>query len=385
MEWNPGDTFPEPDSLDETFKPLELAVPVSADSSQLSAICAAGKESSFVLHGPPGTGKSQTITNIIANALYQGKSVLFIAEKMAALSVVQKRLEAIGLGPFCLELHSNKAKKKDVLLQLETVLDHGKVVAPEDFQNQADRLHASRQELNQVVEAIQSKRSFGSSLYDSFTSFEQNRKQADWIPFSYEQAKQLTPQQQMQWLDIISQLKTSLRQCEGAYKHPLEDIRQCTYSQALKSELNQELESFRASIANVGKLMARLSSNITMPTNASYNRLDGYMRMHNQLLHVERLPTKLFLHEELDKLRGIVQQVCECGMKRDELEQQLVQSFNESILIFDQVSAQQTWDKAQTSWFLPKLLSQHKLLKILKAMTRNPSSLKTEHIAAVLN
>ena len=64
---------------------------------------------SFVLHGPPGTGKSQTITNMIANALYNGKSVLFVAEKMAALSVVQRRLEKIGLGPFCLEMHSNKA------------------------------------------------------------------------------------------------------------------------------------------------------------------------------------------------------------------------------------------------------------------------------------
>ena len=70
---------------------------------------------SFVLHGPPGTGKSQTITALIANILAEGKTVLFIAEKMAALEVVQKRLEAIGLGPFCLELHSNKSKKKDIL------------------------------------------------------------------------------------------------------------------------------------------------------------------------------------------------------------------------------------------------------------------------------
>ena len=85
--------------------------PVSADGSQLTAIEAASRGESFVMHGPPGTGKSQTITNMIANALYQGKTVLFLAKKMPALEVVQSRLQDIGLGPFCLELHAKKASK----------------------------------------------------------------------------------------------------------------------------------------------------------------------------------------------------------------------------------------------------------------------------------
>lgn len=83
----------------------------------------AGSGASFVLHGPPGTGKSQTITAMIANALTKGKTVLFVAEKRAALEVVQKRLDALGIGNFCLELHSNKAVKKNVLDQLRRVLD----------------------------------------------------------------------------------------------------------------------------------------------------------------------------------------------------------------------------------------------------------------------
>ena len=82
----------------------DVLLPMPADALQLYAIEAACKGESFVLHGPPGTGKSQTITSLIANALSQGKSVLFVAEKMAALEVVQKRLENIGIGPFCLEL-----------------------------------------------------------------------------------------------------------------------------------------------------------------------------------------------------------------------------------------------------------------------------------------
>ena len=96
-----------------------VLLPLPADASQLFAIREASEGKSFVLHGPPGTGKSQTITALIANALSRGKTVLFVAEKMAALSVVQKRLEDIGIGAFCLELHSNKARKKDLLEQLQ--------------------------------------------------------------------------------------------------------------------------------------------------------------------------------------------------------------------------------------------------------------------------
>lgn len=84
LEWE-TDGLPTTSDLDGSYLPSEIALPISADATQLDAICAAAQNKSFILHGPPGTGKSQTITNIIANALYQGKKVLFVAEKMAAL------------------------------------------------------------------------------------------------------------------------------------------------------------------------------------------------------------------------------------------------------------------------------------------------------------
>jgi superfamily I DNA and/or RNA helicase len=85
-----------------------------ADSSQHSALVDAIKGKNLVIEGPPGSGKSQTITNLIAAAICQGKKVLFVAEKMAALDVVKSRLERAGLGDFCLELHSHKTQKKQV-------------------------------------------------------------------------------------------------------------------------------------------------------------------------------------------------------------------------------------------------------------------------------
>ncbi|MFC0407092.1 DUF4011 domain-containing protein [Roseomonas elaeocarpi] len=95
-----------------------LVCPLEADSSQLRAVAAAGAGRSFVLIGPPGTGKSQTIANIIADTLARGRTVLFVAERRAALEVVQRRLRQVGLGDFCLDRLSARTSKASVLEQM---------------------------------------------------------------------------------------------------------------------------------------------------------------------------------------------------------------------------------------------------------------------------
>ena len=114
-------------SLDPIANPLiELHNVVDADSSQIEAIEMAKSGKSFVLQGPPGTGKSQTITNIIAECLSDGKKVLFVSEKLAALNVVYDKLKQAGLAEFCLQLHSHKANKKDVIADICHTLRAGK-------------------------------------------------------------------------------------------------------------------------------------------------------------------------------------------------------------------------------------------------------------------
>lgn len=115
----PDSPIVPPDELiDDYFTPKDLVYVVDADSSQTEAIQMVLSGKDMVIQGPPGTGKSQTITNIIAAAVAQGKKVLFIAEKMAALNVVHERLTKVGLGVTCLELHSRKATKSGVLKQI---------------------------------------------------------------------------------------------------------------------------------------------------------------------------------------------------------------------------------------------------------------------------
>ncbi len=109
--------------LDEVLDPRSTHYVLEADSSQQEAILAVQEGCNLVLEGPPGTGKSQTITNMIAESLATGKTVLFVSQKMAALEVVKGRLEDVGFGDFCLELHSHKASKKQVISSLGSVLE----------------------------------------------------------------------------------------------------------------------------------------------------------------------------------------------------------------------------------------------------------------------
>ena len=123
---------------------------MDADSSQIAVIedVKAGKD--LVVEGPPGTGKSQTIANTIAELMAQGKSVLFVSEKMAALQVVKSRLDVAGLGELCLEIHSNQTRKKAVLEELEKTLNRT-APAPISPDRDINELEKLKKELNEYA------------------------------------------------------------------------------------------------------------------------------------------------------------------------------------------------------------------------------------------
>lgn len=146
--------FLSPEELDDQVDPSSLFMPLTADSSQIVAVHASGGEGDFVLEGPPGTGKSQTIANIIAHNLGLGRRVLFVAEKMVALNVVYDRLRKVGLGDFCLELHSNKANKREVLDQLDKSWRGRTAKSSAEWSVETRRLKETRDRLNTVVREL---------------------------------------------------------------------------------------------------------------------------------------------------------------------------------------------------------------------------------------
>jgi very-short-patch-repair endonuclease len=140
--------------LDKGFSPESTFQVVDADSSQLRALAAVTRNYDLVIEGPPGTGKSQTITNLIAQALAGRKSILFVAEKMAALQVVHQRLMATGLSEFCLQLHSTKANKRQVMKELGKTLDASLQTPAVPRNPSALRLPKVRQSLTDYADAV---------------------------------------------------------------------------------------------------------------------------------------------------------------------------------------------------------------------------------------
>jgi very-short-patch-repair endonuclease len=150
---NNGASISEEENIDR-YRPIEEAHEVfDADSSQLLAILETKSGRSIIIEGPPGTGKSQTITNLIAEAIAESKKVLFVAEKRAALEVVWRRLKEAGLHEACLELHSSKANKRAFYEQLKRTLY---LARPQKEQKQQElkRLGQIRDRLNEYCQAL---------------------------------------------------------------------------------------------------------------------------------------------------------------------------------------------------------------------------------------
>ena len=153
--------------LDDYQKPEQTYQILDADSSQQQCIQAVLQGKSLVLQGPPGTGKSQTIANIIAEFLARKKTVLFVSEKMAALEVVYKRLSERSLGHYCLELHSRKANKKEVLAELKEAAEQSPQSPVSPNESDYNQLQRLRRELNDYVVALHENRTeLGRSAYD---------------------------------------------------------------------------------------------------------------------------------------------------------------------------------------------------------------------------
>jgi hypothetical protein len=168
----PTEPYEDPVVTDDTvdLDALDASCPVPADASQLQAVAAAVSGQSFVLEGPPGTGKSQTITNLLTRAVADGKRVLFVAEKRAALDVVSSRLESVGMGAFSLDLHDKASKPAAVRAQIKQALDHAVDVDVQGLAAQEEDLRSSRRTLARYAQNLHAANAADLSYYSARTA-----------------------------------------------------------------------------------------------------------------------------------------------------------------------------------------------------------------------
>ncbi|WP_347958116.1 DUF4011 domain-containing protein [Gordonia aichiensis] len=171
-----GDGFVDPEAtsdepltvipVHETTHPL----PVHYDASQLKAVELSAMGRTFVLEGPPGTGKSQTITNLIARNLAAGRTVLFVAEKQAALQVVKRRLEAVGLAPFTLDLHGAAQKSDNIRKQLKDALEFKHNYNERTWDTEVATWRTYHQRLDSYPSLVHDRNAAGDSLWSAAQS-----------------------------------------------------------------------------------------------------------------------------------------------------------------------------------------------------------------------
>ena len=338
----------------------EVMLPIPADASQLFAIEAAAEGKSFVLHGPPGTGKSQTITALIANVLSKGKTVLFVAEKMAALEVVQRRLSAIGLAPFCLELHSNKAKKKDVLEQLRQASEVAKYRSSGEYEESLRRIAALRKDLNKYATALHRVQPCGMTLYQLINEY-QTYKDAPKITGL--ETSRLTREKIYDWETAVSDLVSAGKAAGHPYQHPLEEIRCKTYTQQLRRSAVEEATEYKEALEGLEEASQNMSRALRLLTTTDFDALGKFSYMAKCLELLSTYPDAWVEAPDIDEYLGSVRTLAEHRINQAEYKKLLMEHWAEPFLDMDGNALLQEFNELSVKWVFGK----NRALKQLRA------------------
>ncbi len=348
----------------------QVLLPISADASQLFAIQSAGEGKSFVLHGPPGTGKSQTITALIAHVLSQGKTVLFVAEKMAALEVVQKRLSAIGLAPFCLELHSNKAKKKDVLEQLRFASEVTKYRSSGEYAALADRIEGLRKELNSYASALHRQQTCGESLFALINEYQAYQSAADIHGFTSDFFKTVTAAKLFDMNTLVDNLVAAGRAVGHPHGHPLTPVGCKSFSQQLRREATENADEYRQTLNILDNSIRSFAGAINTSVPFGFNDIGQLVINAQCLVSFEYYPESWIRMENPDEYLSRVQVLSQHELNSAAYKAKLYERWNDSFLQADGNALLASYDSISAKWFLGKIFGMNKFRKQLLPMSK---------------
>ncbi|WP_159478524.1 DUF4011 domain-containing protein [Dyadobacter sp. 3J3] len=332
---------------------------LDADSSQHNAILDVIKGKNIVIEGPPGTGKSQTITNLIAACLAEGKTVLFVAEKLAALEVVTTRLNEVGLGEFCLELHSHKTQKKALMADLKKRLELNTsnfINAFKSAELRSLELDEKKKKLLGYSNAVNTP--FGKlaeSPYKIFWKTEVLKKDLS-QNYSFEKfdspknVSELTESKLRKDLDKIKDLSDKLREYfEGEYKNdehfwsgfkvdgPLSFVQKEDIYQELKNLSNTSLNAYRdlADMELYGLLVERFDSYKKISLELKIFTQNDFRNAHFfELINPRNLKSLGQTKEKFDNYKLVIKeyyQICQIhNVRKDEIEKlKMLMSFQD--------------------------------------------------------
>lgn len=369
QSYNSPVDFVAADRLDRDFAPTDLLAPLPADSSQMAAIASAGRGKDFIIIGPPGTGKSQTISNTIAHLLGKGKTVLFVSEKTAALDVVHRRLNEIGLGRFCLELHSNKAKKSEVLAQLSKAWDTTATKSEAEWQEEAARLKGVRDRLNGLVDYMHTRRANGLTPHYAIGVSVRDQHLAERVSLSWPSANEHAAEELERMRAIADRLRVQAKAVGDVHDSPFQWVATGDWSPRLESDLVDRARRLSEAASQLEVSSARVleALDLSMP-DRRLERLEALGLLAGVIKDSYRQPTGFALEADgADRIEALEEAVTRLKTYTSAQSDLSVPYKAMAWRTLDGEEIARRWVEAQSAWWPKRFFAKRAVIKELRA------------------
>jgi len=364
LTWSSHDISPE-----EANNTRDSYLTMPVDGSQLYAIKEAEHGESFVLHGPPGTGKSQTITSMIADLLAKNRKVLFVAEKRAALEVVQKRITELGLDPFCLELHSNKARKKDVLEKIEKVFEVSSR-KPAGYEARITQIEEIKKDLDVYVQELHQQRACGASLYETLNKYEAYSKYNGYIDVAFDSIDQFTDIELDNQTYLIDELIIIAKTIGHPNTHPLKGVGISEYYQGIEEEITTKTNQYLQVLFQYVELVESISETLGIKLGDDFDSYTNTYVLTKKLKQLDEYPAVLtsgvYQQFEFDNLALLCDKYITCEDKK----QALLKSWDKTFLSKDAQELVSEYSRIQSSNALSRAINLNKFIKGLTVYSK---------------
>lgn len=324
----------EPKEIESSFQPLKTFQVLDADSSQQQAILAIKRGRNLLIEGPPGTGKSQTIANIISECLAEKKRVLFVSQKMAALEVVKQRLENVGLGDYCLELHSRKTDKKQVIKELVRTLELQKK-PDHDHDEELLKLEKLRNELNAYVQELHSP--FGQlemTPYQAFGVANACQNIED-LGFVFKDAKDWSRRQYNHCCDLLDRLGDSLTQVKNLDTHPWRGSKLTELAYQEKLSLLEVMDKMFDMFAELQNESQRLSQLVSFVNPSSIEKMKSLIDVSHLLIDSPNPPQSILQNQRWNSLGLDIVDIIETTKRFSRFKEKISNKYNIEIINSD--------------------------------------------------
>lgn len=317
---------------DNNTKPIDTFQVVDADSSQQDAVLLSKSGTSFVLQGPPGTGKSQTITNIISEALADGKKVLFVSEKMAALQVVYKRLANAGLSDFCFTLHSHKANKKEILHELANSITIDRKKVREEALTQLETLERKRNVLNEYQKELHTTCSgLNCSIYTINGKLAKLKCVPD-IVFEIQNVENTTVAELNDRCYLLSEFsKTVGKRSEDYSQNAWRNSTVGFLSNELRHDIDSNISVLLPLLSEIDGNMEEHCKRLELSIKPSLYGLELMIQMLSLVGNSSIIPTKWIFEGNIDRLIADAEEYKKHSQKIAELQTAILEKYDEQI------------------------------------------------------